>query len=213
MTRCLDIHTHHPAPQPEAVVSVAPGRFSPVGGQLYSVGIHPWDTDREMTPEDWEMLEEIAAKPEVAAIGECGLDKLRGGPLFRQLNVLERQISLSEKLNKPLIIHDVKYHDVITGLKRDLNPRQKWVIHGFRGKPSIAKMMTEVGIYLSFGEKFNPETPAMVPPEFILAETDESPLSIEEIINRLSANMGIDITEVIARNTADFLGIKHEPEK
>lgn len=205
MIRCLDIHTHHPAPQPLAVVSVSTEGFNPLEGQLYSIGIHPWLTEKTVTPQQWEELERLASLPCVAAIGECGIDNLKGGPLFKQLLVFKRHIDLSEKLGKPLIIHDVKAHDVIVGLKRDLKPMQKWLIHGFRGKPTVAKMMTDAGIYLSFGEKFNPQTPPNVPQHMILAETDESELSIREIINALSNNISKDMTRIIAENTANFL--------
>ncbi|MCH5242508.1 MAG: TatD family hydrolase [Muribaculaceae bacterium] len=209
MTLCLDIHTHHAAPQPQGVVSVSFKDFDPIENQFYSVGIHPWTTSSILpTKEEWEEFERIASLPCVVAIGECGIDKIKGGPLFKQLIILNKQIELSEKLGKPLIIHDVKAHDVIVGLKRDLKPLQKWAIHGFRGKPSVAKMMSDAGIYLSFGEKFNPETPVTLPDNFILAETDESPLTIEEIIANLSTNLGRDVTSLIAANTISFLDIK-----
>ena len=208
MTRCLDIHTHHDPPQPGAVVAVSPGDFNPIDGQYYSVGIHPWDTTANIPESSWEELRNAAENPAVKALGEAGLDKINGGLFFRQMIVFKRQIDISEQLNKPLIIHDVKAHDVIVGLKRDLNPTQKWAIHGFRGKPTVAKMMTDAGIYLSFGEKFNPETPLSVPENFILAETDDSPLTIEEVISNLSSNMGRDVTTLIAANTINFLDIE-----
>ena len=210
MTRCLDIHTHHPAPQPLGVISAAFRDFQPLEGQLYSIGIHPWTTESLPSAEDWEDFEKLAALPCIAAIGECGIDKLKGGHLFKQLLVMKRQIEISEKLEKPLIIHDVKAHDVIVGLKRDLNPSQKWLVHGFRAKPTVAKMLTDAGIYLSFGEKFNHESLSVVPRNMLLAETDESPLSIEEIIANLSSTAGFDLTDLIAQNTLQFLNIENE---
>lgn len=206
MIRCLDIHTHHPAPQPEAVVAVTMDNFSPLEQQWYSIGIHPWESQQNITAEMWQTFESCAANPAVVAIGECGIDKIKGGFLFKQLIVMNRQIDISEKLEKPLIIHDVKAHDVITGLKRDLNPKQNWAIHGFRAKPTVAKMFTDLGVYLSFGEKFNNESLLSVPQELILAETDESELTIQEIIAALSTVRGTDLTEIIAENTRRFLG-------
>ena len=205
MTPCLDIHTHHPAPQPQAVIAVSLKEFLPLEGQRFSIGVHPWDSQQMPTAQDWADFEIKASLPEVVAIGECGIDKLKGGLLFKQLIVMNHQIEISEKLKKPLIIHNVKAHDVIVGLKRDLNPTQKWMVHGFRGKPTVAKMLTDAGIYLSFGEKFNPDTPRTVPQHMILAETDDSLLSIEQIIARLSDNLGRDVTDLIAANTATFL--------
>ena len=205
MTRCLDIHTHHPAPQPEAVIAVSIHDFNPMEGQKYSLGFHPWDTDEEITSEDWNKFEELASLSSIVAIGECGIDKLKGAPLYKQMLVMKRQIEISERLGKPLIIHDVRAHDIIVGLRRDPKITQNWMVHGFRGKPSLAKMMTDAGIYLSFGEKFNPDTPSSIPHGMILAETDESALTIEEIIENLSRNMGRSMTEPIAKNTFNFL--------
>ena len=205
MILCLDIHTHHMPPQPLGVVSCSPDPCEFLEGQNYSLGIHPWETQTDISPLQWQEFEEKAAFPCVVAIGECGIDKLKGGPLFRQMLIFKHQIDISEKLGKPLIIHDVKAHDIIVGLKRDLKPTQKWLVHGFRGKPSVAKMLTDAGIYLSFGEKFNEETPSTVPEDMILAETDNSQLDIEGIISLLSTNMGKDMTEIIAANTFKFL--------
>lgn len=205
MTLCLDIHTHHPAPQPQAVIAASMSDFSPMDGQLYSLGVHPWNTQVPMSGSDWEEFERLASLSFVVAIGECGIDTLKGAPLYKQLLVFKRQIEISEKLGKPLIIHDVKAHDIIVGLKRDIKPRQKWMVHGFRGKPSVAKMLFSQGIYLSFGEKFNPETLPTVPSEMILAETDDSALSIEQIISNMSAVVGTDMTDQIQSNTMKFL--------
>lgn len=205
MIRCLDIHTHHAAPQPLAVIAVSPADFNPMEGQLYSIGIHPWNTQTTAENVDWNEFERLASLPSVVAIGEGGVDKLKGAPVFKQLLTFKKQIEISEKLGKPLIIHDVKAHDIIVGLKNDMQPTQKWLVHGFRAKPTVAKMLTDAGIYLSFGEKFNPESLKATPANMILAETDESLLSIQEIISGLSQVMGYDITSLIADNTSEFL--------
>lgn len=205
MTRCLDIHTHHPAPQPLAVINANRQDFSPLENQLYSVGIHPWDTFTSPTEDDWQKFEALCRLPEVVAIGECGFDTIKGGHFFRQVLIFKRQMEISEKIGKPLIIHDVRAHDSVVGYRREYNPSQNWVVHGFRGKPTVAKMLTDVGIYLSFGEKFNPEALKSTPRHLILAETDESKLDIESIIAAMSECIGLDMMPVIAENTARFL--------
>lgn len=205
MIPCLDIHTHHPAPQPQAVIAVEPEEFIPIDDQRYSVGYHPWTLLQPPSSSQWLQFEEEASSPNVVAIGEAGIDKIKGAPMFLQLMVFRKQIEISEKLQKPLIIHDVKAHDVITGLKRDMNPTQKWAIHGFRAKPTVAKMFTDLGCYISFGEFFNPESLLSVPQELILAETDESLLTIEEIIAKISETLQFDATDLIAQNTLRFL--------
>lgn len=175
--------------------------------QLYSVGIHPWGTVDAPSPGILERVRSMAALPNVAAIGEGGVDLAIGGPLFRQLQVLRFQIELSESFGKPLIIHNVKASDILLGLHRDLRPSQPWIIHGFRQKPEAARALISAGCYLSFGEKFNPLTLRSVPAERILAETDASDLNIHEIIHRLSDARGQDLEDTIARNSAAALGI------
>lgn len=197
-----DIHTHHPAPQPHAIVNASPSAFSPVAGQMYSVGIHPWDTVNEPEAGLREELRRCAAMPEVAAIGECGIDIPKGGPLFRQMLLLKLHIELSECFSKPLILHDVKAHDIIIGLRRDMKPSMPWIVHGFRGKPQAAEMLIKSGVNISFGALFNPETVRSVPDNMILAETDESTQTISEIIRMLSEARGKDLTDTVASNTA-----------
>lgn len=201
----LDIHSHHVVPYPEGVVNLRDGFLPRVEGQCFSAGIHPWDTEGDIPEEVFAGLEELASRREIVAIGECGVDLQKGGPMFRQLNVFRRQVEISERTGKPLIIHAVKAADMILGLKRDLNPSQPWIIHGFRGKPALAVQLVEKGLYLSFGEKFNPEALKAVPQERILAETDESPLPIREIIKAMSEACGRDLEEVVAANAASVL--------
>lgn len=203
----LDIHTHHEAPQPEGIVALRVGTGIRIDThQRYSAGIHPWDTVAEPGEELWQELESLASRPEIVAIGETGIDLTpHGGPMFRQLQIFKRHCELSERLRKPIVIHDVKGHDIVVGARRDLRPTQNWAIHGFRGKPEVAGMLLRAGCWLSFGAQFNPDTLRVMPEEYILAETDESPVSIEEVIARISNVRGKEMSAAIASNTQRFL--------
>ena len=204
----LDIHTHHAAPQPQGVIArIFDGETLVFNkDQAYSVGIHPWNTLTEVSDASWEKMVAAASLPQVVAIGETGIDLAgKGGALFRQLNVFRRHIELSETLGKPLVIHDVKAHDIIIGLRRDMRPTQNWAIHGFRGKPQVADMLLRAGCYISFGAEFNRMALLEMPEDLILAETDESPLTIGQVIARLSDVRDKDMTETIAANSQRFL--------
>lgn len=187
----LDLHTHLPAPRPGAIISCSPYELplpDAFPEQLYSVGFHPWNINMSgLTPADLQTLRQAAERPDVVAIGEAGIDKAREGaaPLFAQMLAFKAQIDVSEELSKPLIIHCVKAHDIVIGLRKEYNPTQRWIIHGFRGKPSILQMLLDAGIDVSYGELFNPESVALTPLDRVFAETDESSLSIEEIISSL----------------------------
>ena len=212
----LDIHTHHLYPQPYGVINLrlidgdlAVVRNSILSGQLYSIGIHPWDVDNhDESAEFWKDLEKIISLNNVVAIGEAGIDPNGNAPIFEQMLVLKKQIELSEKIGKPLIIHTVKSDDVICGLRRDLNPRMPWLIHGYRGKPQGAAQLIKRGCMIGFGEKFNSETLRSVPLDKILAETDESRMSIDEVIKGLSEVRGGDLKPVIAENSSKFLNFE-----
>lgn len=206
----LDIHTHHPAPQPQAVIDASPrigaAAIGLADSQLYSAGIHPWDTVQEIPDSMWSELERLLNLPQFVAVGECGVDLSgRGGMMFRQLQVFKRQIDLSERLGKPMVVHCVKAEDVICGLRRDLRPQQPWIIHGFRKKPATAEQLLKSGCLISFGAMFNEETLRLIPSDRLLAETDDSDKTIEEVISALSAVRDEDLTDIISTNISKLI--------
>ena len=190
-----DIHTHHTDAR-EAVISVNPWEFCPADGLLYSVGIHPWQVGRA-TGADFDRLAECARADGVLMIGECGIDKLRGGDLSMQTGVLERHIALSEQVCKPLVLHCVRASNELCRLRRQLRPSMPWIVHGFRGNAHVASQLLDAGFYLSYGERFNPEALAITPAYRLLAETDESLLPIDEIHRRLAASRQIEVVEFV----------------
>lgn len=191
-----DIHTHRIDAR-EAVISVNPWEFAPVDGLYYSVGIHPWQVGRA-TDADFDRLAECARSDNVLMIGECGIDKLRGGDLPMQMSVLERHIALSEQVCKPLVLHCVRASNELCRLRRQLRPSMPWIVHGFRGNARVASQLLDAGFYLSYGERFNPEALAITPADRLLAETDESLLPIDEIHRRLAAIRQVTVVELVA---------------
>ena len=147
----------------------------------FSAGIHPCYIG-DFTAEWLEKMKTWLNDARFVAIGECGLDKNSATSLEKQIEVFEKQIILSEERQKPLIIHCVGRFNELFDLKKHWKPQQKWIIHGFRGKPQLAEQALKAGCYLSFGEHFNPETVRIVPKEKMFVETDESDLTIEKIL-------------------------------
>ena len=174
----VDIHTHDThAPAGTAIVCIEPDRpggipAEPVGA-LYSTAVHPWRSAEAATL--WPMVQQLAADPRIAAIGEAGLDRLKGAPMPEQLALLERHARLADDLGKPLIVHCVRAWAELLGLHRRLRPAQPWIIHGFRGGPALARQLLDAGMYISLGARFNPATATAVPADRLLLETDEGP--------------------------------------
>lgn len=181
-----DIHSHHPDAGDDTIVSLDYDRAIPADG-YYSIGLHPWQTDM---PSDvlTEAINEVSRKASdgrVVAIGECGIDRLRGGDIETQTKIFRQHVAISETVAKPLIIHAVRSFDLLLALKKELKPRQLWIIHGFRGKAALARQLLDAGFALSYGEKFNPEAVAITPFDRLFTETDESPLPITTIRQKI----------------------------
>lgn len=209
MTQILDIHTHLAAPRPQAVISCSPDAFDPAPDQLYSIGLHPWHLPADPVAAT-KLMRPLAELPCVAAIGETGLDALRGGAMYMQLLSLRAHINLSENIGKPLVIHCVRTHDMIAQLRDEMRPSQPWIVHGFRGKPAVARILLDAGCYLSLGTQFNTETARIIPADRLLAETDESPLTIEQIIEKISEAREDDALPIIAANADAVLKLAGE---
>ncbi len=185
----IDIHTHHiPAdPATMAILSLSTGdqALSLESDHIwYSLGLHPWKVQEHDWQEHLKSIEKSAVSNRIKAIGECGLDKLCSTSWHLQNEVFVAQIEISEKLKKPLIIHCVKSFDEIVSYKTQVRPRQIWIIHGFRGKTQQAEQLLKHGFFLSFGEKYHPETLRQMPLDRLFLETDDSIASTIEVIYR-----------------------------
>lgn len=178
-----DFHTH--TPRPGAIVNISPGEET-VPGLTYSCGIHPWHLG-ETDEQTWRQLDETLGRPEVVAVGECGIDMLRGPEPEMQEAALERHARLAEKHGKPLIIHCVRAWQQVMALRRRLKPSQRWIIHGFRGKPQLARQLLDAGFDISLGPRFNPATAAIVPADRLHIETDDSDTSIADVRRAVEA--------------------------
>jgi TatD DNase family protein len=170
-----------------------------------SVGIHPWFLTEGNVDQLLAALHQSLEDERVVALGEAGLDKLRGETMTIQTAVFRQEVALSEKLGLPMIIHCVKAYNELAQLKKELQPHQPWIIHGFRGKKNVAVNLLRQGFYLSFGARFQEEAVRSVPLERMFVETDESPESIEEICCRIAEAKGVtpeELVEAINKNVS-----------
>ncbi|MCM1070015.1 MAG: TatD family hydrolase [[Clostridium] fimetarium] len=182
-----DIHTHNAEAAEHALLSLNPEDAAAYSaaypGRMFSAGIHPWEPYESDAKEDerFAALRRSLRLEGAAAVGETGFDKLRGPSMEIQERRFRRHAELSEEFGVPLIIHLVKAQERLLALRAELRPTLPWIIHGFRGKREQARQLAAAGLYISFGERFNPEALAAVPASQRLAETDESPHPIADI--------------------------------
>ena len=205
---CFNIHTHSMAGDlSQAIVSVNVNTLPIKNGiRLASVSIHPWYLSEENVDAQWKALQNSMKDPRVIAIGEAGLDKLKGPSTALQISVFRQEIDLSEQLQLPMVIHCVRAFNELIQIRKECLPKQPWIIHGFRGKASIAQELLRHGCWLSFGSKFQEEALRTVPLQRLFIETDESEESIEDIYLRIAQTRGIsllELTEAIKKNVRE----------
>ncbi len=196
-----DIHTHSWQKNPQTgfnvinIINTTPATYSAGATDTFcSCGIHPWDT--AVSEKNFTILEKIISDANVVAIGEAGLDNLRGGNIASQENIFRRQIELAEKYEKPLIIHCVKAWDRLLSLHKEYSPVVPWIVHGFRGKPQQAEQMIHSGMKLSFGEYYNLQTVSIIPSDSLFLETDTASVSIHAVYQSIAETKKLSIQEL-----------------
>lgn len=195
--RAVNFHSHNPE---AAILNVPLSKYpeysSGAQGQLLSVGIHPWESDHEQYAE-FSLLSEALCDKRVVALGEVGLDPLRGAPIERQLYILRSQLKYAVSLRMPVVFHIVRRYDLLLELASEYNAESQWAVHGFRGQPQVARQLADARIYMSLGRKFNPESAAVIPDDLLLVETDTEPEeAIVEIIKAVADARGQSASEV-----------------
>ncbi len=203
-----DAHTHCPTAV-QAVISISPEEFNPQPGLLYSVGIHPWQSDAPGADALLPLLERCAGHRQVVAVGETGLDPLRGAPLDVQLWLMQAHAAIASAVGKPLVVHCVRTSQQVLHLWRDTpaDRRTPWMVHGFRGNERVLKPLAQAGLYISYGVRFNAAALQATPHGQLLVETDDSPLGIDATACAVAGQLGTTALAVKAlaqANAAKF---------
>jgi len=172
-----------------------------------SLELHPWHLPSFITS-GWR-----AAAQNAAAIGEIGLDKLRGAPWDRQLALFVEALAIADSLQKPVVIHCVRAAGEITACCQKY-PEMPKLIHNFNSKVSHLQQFFERGFFVSFGAESiqRPEYLSLLRqyPDRIGFETDDGKDSIDRVYSLAAAALGRPLAEITALgeyNFCNFLGI------
>jgi TatD DNase family protein len=153
----IDLHTHN-RNNAAGVVSVL--NFSQKdfendqiteGGYFHSAGLHPWFLNKENFEYDFEKLTQLVQNQNIIAIGECGLDKLKGEDMAFQTRVFDDQIHLAESVSKPVVIHCVRAFGEIIAVKKRLKPSVPLIIHGFNKNEAVLTELLRHDFFISIG--------------------------------------------------------------
>lgn len=151
-----------------------------------AVALHPNEAPHLMEQGTYDdaflRITELAADPEVVAVGETGLDYFRTGDWGRdyQQRSFYDHIGLAAATGKAMQIHDREAHADIVAVLRDAPALpDRVVFHCFSGDAELARICNANGWFMSFAGTvtFNNahqlrEALAVADPQLILVETD-----------------------------------------
>jgi len=152
---------------------------------LAAVAIHPNDApeleNAGTLDEGLAVIDELASRRRVVAVGETGLDFYRTPPEGRaaQLRSFEAHIDIAKRHGLALQIHDRDAHDEVVETLLRVGAPERTVFHCFSGGAELARLCADQGWYMSFAGPVSFKNAAalrealdVAPRRLLLVETD-----------------------------------------
>lgn len=194
-----------------------------------TVGVHPHEARHyeALTP---ETLIELAARPRVVGIGECGLDfHYDLSPRDVQERVFRQHAAAARAAGLPLVIHTREADDVMAGVLREelAEGPFRFLMHCYTSGPQLAEMAAELGAWFSVSgiATFKAaedvrQVIAAMPADRIIVETDcpylapvphrgrrNEPAYVGHVLDKLADIRGWDRAEAEARTADAFFAL------
>lgn len=155
-------------------------------GSVYAtVGVHPHEADTA-GKDAVSIIEALAKKDKVVAIGEIGLDYYKNySQPENQRNLFISLIRLAKNLGKPVVLHSRQAEEDTLKIVKDFLPL-RCVVHCFSGDDAFVEKCLNLGFFISFtcnitfkkAENLR-KVVKVAPLERIMLETDSPYLSPE----------------------------------
>lgn len=208
MTPYINIHTHHLSK--DNGVFLFNNRFNfdkeYFLEKYHSIGIHPWDADVVFSVSEFE---KSIQNPNCLAIGECGLDKLKGPNIETQKQVLTLHLELALKYHKPVIIHCVKAFDEIIKICKPYLNQTSIIIHGYNKNSELAKQLISNGFYVSLPLNFliHNDVLELDLNKLFFETDDEKNSSIQTVYETFSQKYNLDLETLKAKINLNFANV------
>jgi TatD DNase family protein len=194
-----------------------------------SAGLHPHEAEA-FDEGVLARIEQLAAAPEVVAVGETGLDFFYdNSPREPQLRSFEAQLDLAARLDLPAVVHSREADAETAALIKRFRDTAGGVLHCFTGGDGLLEVALDSGWHVSFSglvtfKKFDaPDRVRRVPDDRLLIETDSpylapvpkrgrrnEPAYVAHTCAAVAAIRGVTpeaIAELTTANAAAFYGL------
>ena len=200
--KCYDAHTHT-IPDNHMGIYQSDAVYT---ASLFSVGVHPWQADVKTLSEIIPAIHHQNCH----AIGEVGLDRLKGPSMEIQHAMLLSQLALANELQKPVIFHLVRAWDEFYAVLKS-KQQTPWIIHGFNSPKQFPRLLqTNVLFSLGPASLQNPHMQSIlthIPLNRIMFETDDTASDINQVYLNYSQATSTPLEEVYAQIEQNFLAI------
>jgi TatD DNase family protein len=198
-----------------------------------TAGLHPHHA-ADYDAASREHLRELATRPGIVAVGECGLDYFRNfSPRAAQLKAFAGQLELAVELQLPVFLHQRDAHADFMAVLRDYRPRLKGgVAHCFTGERNELADYLQLDLAIGItgwicderrGRHLLPLMP-MIPAGRLMIETDapyllprslvprpparrNEPAFLAEVAMTVARERGEELEQLAAHSTAAATGL------
>ncbi len=194
-----------------------------------TVGVHPHEA-RHYEDLTADRLIELAARPKVVGIGECGLDfHYDLSPREVQAAVFRVHIEAARRSGLPLVVHTREADRIMAAILEEEQARGpfRFLMHCYTSGPELAEMAAELGAWFSVSgiATFKAaadvrEIIAAMPADRIIVETDcpylapvphrgrrNEPAYVTHVLDKLAEIRGWSRAEAEARTTDAFFAL------
>jgi TatD DNase family protein len=194
-----------------------------------TVGVHPHEA-KDYADLTADGLVELAARPKVVGIGECGLDfHYDLSPRDVQAAVFRQHIAAARRTGLPLVVHTREADAVMAEILAEEQARGpfRFLMHCYTSGPELAEKAAELGAWFSVSgiATFKAATEvreiiAVLPADRIIIETDcpylapaphrgrrNEPAYVGHVLDKLAEIRGWSRDEAEARTTDAFFAL------
>ncbi|MBQ3617332.1 MAG: TatD family hydrolase [Bacteroidales bacterium] len=204
------IHNHIVDYPDKNVLDIGTDEKEADNAQLFSTGIHPKLIDNTFD-EKFKIVSNLAALPNCAAIGECGIDVFSSATVAKQKETFIQHLHLAQQYSKPVIIHCVRAYSEIISAINATRFSLPVVMHSYNGNiQTTEQLLRRENIYFSFSDKILARNSSaqksleIIPLCRILIETDNSSSPLQPIVSLIATQKRVGEEEVIKSNNQVF---------